>query len=68
MTRVTIEQGTLQGFEHDGVHGFKGIPYAAPISGENRWRPPQPPEHWSDVRDATQAGVVCQQPILKPLV
>lgn len=65
MTRVTIEQGTLQGFEHDGVHGFKGIPYAAPISGENRWRPPQPPEHWSDVRDATQAGVVCQQPILK---
>lgn len=58
---VEINQGVLAGGEADGVHFFKGIPYAAPISGERRWLPPQPAETWSGVRDATRAGNICPQ-------
>lgn len=61
MTEVTIAHGALRGSEADGVHSFKGIPFAAPISGENRWLPPKQPKPWSGVRDATRFGSVCPQ-------
>ncbi|MEM7316411.1 MAG: carboxylesterase family protein, partial [Planctomycetota bacterium] len=38
------------------VEVFKGIPYAAPPVGELRWRPPQPPEKWSEVRTCDKFG------------
>jgi para-nitrobenzyl esterase len=43
------------------VRIFRGIPYAAPPIGELRWRPPQPAEPWSGVRDATTWGNRCPQ-------
>ena len=61
MSKVKVAQGLLKGTEADGIHTFKGIPYAAPISGENRWLPPMQPEHWSGVRDASQFGNICPQ-------
>ncbi len=61
MANVTISQGQLTGEEKDGIHAFKGIPYAAPVSGENRWLPPRQPEAWSGVRDATRFGNICEQ-------
>lgn len=48
--------GRLRGRTADGVHVFRGIPYAAPPFGANRLRPPQPAEPWSGVRDATVLG------------
>nr|WP_070960797.1 carboxylesterase/lipase family protein [Hyphomonas sp. Mor2] len=61
MAEVTISHGRIAGSEAEGVYSFKGIPFAAPISGENRWRNPRPREPWSGVRDATEFGEICPQ-------
>lgn len=44
-----------------GVRSFRGLPFAAPPVGENRWRAPQPVEPWDGVRDASTFGNVCIQ-------
>jgi para-nitrobenzyl esterase len=60
---IQIGQGALQGAEAaDGLRAFKGIPYAQPPVGPDRWRPPTPAGGWSGVRDATQFGPACMQP------
>lgn len=49
---VTIEGGQVQGVASDteGVQIFKGIPFAADTSGENRWKAPQDVEEWEGVK------------------
>ena len=59
--RVTIDTGTLEGFDSAGVMVFRGIPYAAPPVGELRWRPPQQTQSWRGVRVAQQLGRNCVQ-------
>jgi len=53
--------GQLQGERSGTTRAFKGIPFAAPPTGDNRFRPPQPPACWSGVRDATAYGDRCVQ-------
>lgn len=59
--QVRIDSGTLTGATADGIASFKGIPYAAPPSGERRWAPPAPVTSWSEPRDATRFGADCVQ-------
>lgn len=59
---VKIQSGHITGAVNDGIYAFKGIPFAAPISGENRWLPPQPVTPWSGTKDATSYGEICPQP------
>ncbi len=58
---VQTDAGPVRGAVHAGYRSFQGIPYAAPPEGEMRWRSPQPPQPWSEPRDATKPGERCPQ-------
>jgi para-nitrobenzyl esterase len=60
---VTTEGGVLSGIVDpaSGVYVFRGIPYAAPPVGENRWRAPAPAAGWTGVRSAERPGRNCIQ-------
>ena len=60
---VETENGTLRGLPGSDprVTAFKGIPFAAPPVGKNRWRAPQPCENWEGVRDAFTFGPISMQ-------
>lgn len=58
---VKIESGLVSGVDLDGVHAYLGIPYAAPPTGDLRWRPPQSAKPWSGVLHATKFGLACMQ-------
>ncbi|MBV8234302.1 MAG: carboxylesterase/lipase family protein [Acidimicrobiia bacterium] len=61
MKIVETTSGSVQGRHQDGIFDFRGIPYAAPPVGPLRFRPPQPLERWTGVRDATRFGPVAPQ-------
>lgn len=61
---VTLASGTLRGMrfgnEQTGA-AFLGIPYAAPPTGELRWKPPTPVARWTGIRGASSFGTACPQ-------
>src|SRR5215469_11845138 len=56
-----VTGGQLQGVVKDDVASFKGIPFAAPPTGENRWRSPQPVVPWTGVKQANALAPACIQ-------
>jgi para-nitrobenzyl esterase len=60
---VETAYGQVRGVDDGRVAVWKGVRYAAPPTGELRWRAPQPPEPWSEIADATTFGPVCPQPV-----
>lgn len=59
MTTAETTLGKLRGLVEAGppdLHVFRGIPFAAAPVGALRFRPPQPAQPWSGVRDATAFG------------
>ncbi|NJC39810.1 para-nitrobenzyl esterase [Brevundimonas alba] len=59
---VTAPAGAVRGRVEGDILSFKGIPYAAPPVGQNRWRPPLPAASWTGVKDASVYGPACIQP------
>jgi para-nitrobenzyl esterase len=56
-----VNGGTVQGTAANGIAVFKGIPFAAPPTGENRWRAPQPVIPWIGSKDAKAFSPACFQ-------
>ena len=59
---VSISTGPLRGgLTAEGVALFKNIPFAQPPVGGLRWREPLPAKAWTEMRDATAFGPMCNQ-------
>ena len=67
---VSVTGGKVQGVTSDipGVQVFKGIPFAGPTGGNDRFRPPQPVVPWTGVKRADSWGdAVLQDMQLNPV-
>ncbi|MCM1568459.1 MAG: carboxylesterase family protein [Roseburia sp.] len=60
---VETENGRVKGMEaaDPRITAFKGIPFAAPPVGENRWRAPQPCKDWEGVLEAYRFAPISVQ-------
>ena len=67
MLRIaTTETGIVQGLPaaDPRITSFKGIPFAAAPTGDNRWRAPQPAAKWEGVYKAFEfAAISMQSPV-----
>lgn len=61
-TIVETKSGKVQGMQLEGLHVFKGIPFAAPPVGDKRWLPPEPAPPWTGALKATSFGPTSSQP------
>jgi para-nitrobenzyl esterase len=62
---VRIDTGGVSGIATSapGIYVFKGIPYAAPPTGNLRWHSPRPAAKWEGVRKMDQFQSPCVQPL-----
>ena len=58
---VVAGGGPIRGTITEHGRAFLGIPYAAPPVGNLRWQPPQPPQPWTAVLDASEFRSSCPQ-------
>ena len=63
LRKVKTENGWVKGIEaaDPRVTAFKGIPFAAPPVGVNRWRAPQPASDWEGVRECYRFAPIPMQ-------
>jgi para-nitrobenzyl esterase len=65
MNPIKTENGYISGLvlgePGKEVHVYLGIPYAAPPTGDLRWKPPQPAASWSGVCNCTVPGTQAPQ-------
>lgn len=59
---MTME-GPVAGYTDGTIHTFKGIPYAAPVEGLDRWLPPRPPKKRTEIFNAREVGPACEQSV-----
>ena len=58
---VETRSGAVRGVATSQTREWRGIPYIAPPVGNLRWRPPEPVDSWSGVRDASEFTAHCPQ-------
>jgi len=61
--QVTTANGVIEGVrETNGILTFRGVPFAAPPTGDLRWKAPQPVKNWSGVKKCDHFGPQAMQP------
>jgi len=58
---IQTNYGPIEGYTKGDVQYFKGVPFAAPPIGLNRFRPPQPLKSWTKVLKTRHEGHICPQ-------
>ncbi len=63
--QVKTENGWVRGIQaaDPRITAYKGIPFAAPPVGENRWRAPQPCPDWEGVKDCFDFKPISMQDV-----
>lgn len=54
-------QGSVGVYKEVKVFQYKGVPYAKPPIGSERFRRPSPPDRWTDTLKTTEYGKSCIQ-------
>lgn len=62
---IATDKGPVEGYLNGATRTFLGVPFAAPPTGDLRWKPPQPHEAWTENFQASKKGNGCAQ--LNPL-
>ena len=62
---VDTQSGKVEGLDLGNVQAFLGIPFAAPPTGELRWRAPVAPDPWTGVRAADEWLGQSWQPVME---
>ena len=63
---IETSYGRIRGSKGDGLSTFKGIPYAGPVAGGNRFKAAPALKPWTGVRDALKSGPPSLQSPLRP--
>jgi len=58
---VETKCGPVRGLKEGSVNVWRGLPYAQAPVGEGRFRAPQPPQPWTEVREVSAFGAVAPQ-------
>jgi para-nitrobenzyl esterase len=61
INEARVTGGTVSGVASGGISVFKGIPFAAPPTGDMRWKAPGPVKAWTGVKKADAFGAACMQ-------
>lgn len=59
---VKTDAGSVSGINQGDLRVFTGIPFAAPPTGDLRWRPPAPVQPWEGVKETKVFSPACPQP------
>ena len=65
-TTVQTKTGPVCGLTAAGITSYLDIPYAAPPTGDLRWKSPQPHAAWTTTYQATAAAPECPSPGFPP--
>ncbi|MDE2486902.1 MAG: carboxylesterase/lipase family protein [Alphaproteobacteria bacterium] len=63
---VTTSNGPVRGYHDDRLKVFKGLRYGAPPTGHARFKPPSPPQPWTEPAQAIAYGAPAIQSGLAP--
>lgn len=62
LLRTTVEQGEIEGVEHEGFALYKGIPYAEAPVGNLRWKAPVSKKPWKEYSKQINGETVHHSP------